>query len=256
MGVLLMTESKIVLPGKEQFKETGASSFLLLLLVADLAFIFLHFLLLMTILNDPLYGLERDRGYPEFYQYVKEFWIIVLLLSICVRTGAVGYIAWVMLFGYLLCDDALQVHERFGRYIATRLYFVPLLGLRARDFGELAVSAMSGALLLTLLAWFYVRGSDTFKQSTKHLLLLLLTVAFFGIFVDMLHVALKVMGRKVNLLLGVVEDGGEMIAMSFVVWYVFLLNAREGDLDFSLRSLVVAALTRRSTLARDKSRAG
>lgn len=251
-----MTESKIVLPGKEQFKETSASSFLLLLLVADFAFIFLHFLLQMTpILNNPLYSLERDRGYPEFYQYVKELWIIVLLLSICVRTRAVGYIAWVMLFGYLLCDDALQVHEKSGNYIAARLYFVPLLGLRAQDFGELAVSAMSGALLLTLLAWFYVRGSGTFKRSTKHLLLLLLTVAFFGIFVDMLHAALK-MGRKVDLLLGVVEDGGEMIAMSFVVWYVFLLNVREGDLGFSLRSLVGAALTRRSTRTRDESRAG
>jgi len=247
-----MTESKIILPGREQ---TGASSFLLLLLVADFAFIFLHFLLLMTIVNDPLYSLERDRGYPEFYQYVKELWIIVLLLSICVRTGAVGYIAWVMLFGYLLCDDALEVHETLGEYIATRLYFVPLLRLRARDFGELAVSAMSGALLLTLLAWAYVRGSDTFKQSTKHLLLLLLALAFFGIFVDMLHVALR-MGRQVRLLFGVVEDGGEMIAMSFIVWYVFLLNAREGDLDFSLRSLVVAALTRRSPRTRDESRAG
>lgn len=105
---MLMTESNIVFPGKNQLKETSASSFLLLLLVADFAFIFLHFLLEMTpILNRPLYSLEKDRGYPEFYQYVKELWIIVLLLSVCVRTRAVGYIAWIMLFGYLLCDDAL-----------------------------------------------------------------------------------------------------------------------------------------------------
>ena len=254
--MLLMTESKVVLPGKEQFKETSASSFLLLLLVADFAFISLHFLLAMTpTLNSPLYSLGTDRGYAEFYQYVKELWIIVLLLSICVKTRAVGYIAWAILFGYSLGDDALQVHEKFGSYIATRLSFVPLLGLRAQDFGELAVSAMSGALLLTLLAWFYVRGSDAFKQSTKHLLLLLLLVAFFGIFVDMLHTALK-MGRTVNFLLGVVEDGGEMIAMSFVAWYVFLLNVREGNLGFSLRSLVDAALTRRSTRTGQKRPAG
>lgn len=248
-----MTESKVVLPGIEQFKETSTSSFLLLLLVADFAFIFLHFLLQMTpILNNPLYSLERDRGYPEFYQYVKELWIIVLLLSTCVRTRAVGYIAWAMVFGYLLCDDALQVHERLGSYIAARLYFVPLLGLRAIDFGELAVSAMSGASLLTLLAWFFMRGSDTFKQSTnKDLLLLMLTIAFFGIFVDMLHEALKV-GRKIHLWLEVVEDGSEMIAMSFVVWYVFLLNVREGDLGFSLRSIVGIVLTRRPTRTREK----
>lgn len=71
----------------------------------------------------------------------------------------------------------------------------------------------------------------------------------------MLHIALKI-GRIVHLLLGVVEDGGEMIAMSFIVWYVFLLNVREGDIGFSLRSLVGVTLTRRSTRTRDKSRAG
>jgi hypothetical protein len=240
----------------EQLKETSASSFLLLLLVADFAFLFLHCLLKMTpILNNSLYSLERDQGYPEFYQYIKVLWIIVLLLSIGVRTRAVGYIAWVILFGYLLGDDALQVHEKLGIYIAKKLHFVPLLGLRVRDFGELVVSAMSGALLLSLLTGFYVRGSDAFKRSTKHLLLLLLTVAFFGIFVDMLHIALK-MGRKDHFLLGIVEDGGEMMAMSFVAWYVFLLDVREGDLGFALRSLVGAALTRRSTRTGDKPRAG
>jgi hypothetical protein len=70
----------------------------------------------------------------------------------------------------------------------------------------------------------------------------------------MLHIALK-MGREVRILLGIVEDGGEMMAMSFVAWYVFLLNVREGDLGFALRSLVGAALTRRSTRTGDKPRA-
>jgi hypothetical protein len=47
-----------------------------------------------------------------------------------------------------------------------------------------------------------------------------------------------------------------MVAMSFVAWYVFLLNIREGNLGFALRSLIGAALTRRSTRTGDKPRAG
>jgi len=89
---------------------------------------------------------------------------------------------------------------------------------------------MTAALFLTSLILFYVRGSGAFKQVTRHLLLLLLTLAFFGIFVDMLHSAVKMakMAWKVRYLLGVVEDGGEMVVMSFIAWYVFLLNSRVG----------------------------
>lgn len=250
-----MTEGQAVPLGKEPFKESSASAFLLILLVADCAFIFVHLLGQMTpIMNDPLYSLEKDRGYAEFFQYVKGLWIVVLLLSVCARTRAAGYIAWIMLFGYMLCDDALQVHEGRGKDIAASLGFAPLLGLRAQDLGELFVSAMAGALFFPVLAWSYGRGSDAFKQATKHLLLLLFVVAFFGIVVDMLHVALAT-GRTADLLLGTVEDGGEMLAMSFVTWYVFLLNVREGNLGFSLRSLVGAALARRSR-TRDASRPG
>lgn len=221
-----MNKSKIPIPWKEQFIDPSASSFLLLLLVADFAFIFLHFLWRAAPISNDLFSLQRDRGYAEFYQYIKEFWIIVLLLSICIRTRATGYIVWIVLFGYLLYDDALQVHETLGKYLAARLDIVPLLNLRAQDIGQLLVAAMSCMLLLTLLSWFYARGSDTFKQSTRHLLLLLFTIAFFGVFVDMLHSALK-MGGKVNFVLGVVEDGGEMVAMSIAGWYLFLLNIRK-----------------------------
>jgi len=230
-----MRENELTHPWKEQFKETSASTFLLLLLVADCAFIFLHFLLVMPpLVNTSLFSLEIDHGYPEIYQYIKEFWIVVLLLSILIKTRAVGYSVWALLFLYLLFDDALEIHEKFGGYIATRLEFTPFLGLRAQDFGELAVSAMSAAMLLTSLILPYVRGLGAFKQVTRHLLLLLLVLAFFGIFVDMLHIAL--MEWKVRYLLGVWEDGGEMVAMSFIAWYVFLLNVRDGNIGNSLRS--------------------
>lgn len=238
----IVAESKTALPGKEQFEDPSASSFLLLLLIADFAFIFLHFLLqMMPSVNNDLYSLEKDRGYAEFYMYVKELWIIALLLLVYIKTRTFGYIAWAILFGYLLWDDALQVHERLGKYIAEALDFTPLLGLRARDFGELAVSAMAGALLWSLLMWVYMRSLDAFRRSTRHLLIFLLLMAFFGIVVDMLHVALNV-GPEARVLLGVVEDGGEMVVMSFIAWYVFLLNASGEKLGCPLRSLVAAAL--------------
>ena len=58
------------------------------------------------------------------------------------------------------------------------------------------------------------------------MLLLILALVFFGVGVDMAHIAIK-LGRKVNFIFGVVEDGGEMLVASLILWYVFLLSIRE-----------------------------
>ena len=227
-----MNKSKDFLQHIEYFKESSALSFLVLLVSADLAFIALHFLSGLTsfsLTSDSDFQLTKDGGYPEIYQYIKEFWIMILILSVFVKTREIGYIAWATLSAYLLCDDALSIHERVGRIIANSLEFTPFLGLRLQDFGELAVTAIAAVLLLTLIGFFYLRGSNLFKKITRDLLVLLLVIAFFGVFVDMVHIPLKQLGWKMNFALGVIEDGGEMIAISMLACYVFLLNTRELD---------------------------
>ena len=149
-----------------------------------------------------------------------------------VRAKLAGFLVWSVLFIYLLLDDSLQMHERYGGYIAKNSNFAPFAGLRPKDFGELVVSGICAATFLTFLSWFYVRGSEAFKYATRHLLSLLVALAFFGILVDMAHIAFGQYGY-VNHLLGVLEDGGEMVVMSFITWYVFLLNVRAGVADRS-----------------------
>ncbi len=217
-------------PWLQDTNTRGATIFLLVMLAIDLAFVFLYFLVFLTdMTNNPLFSLETDRGYPEIYQYIKAFSIVVLLGSVLLRTRVIGYSAWCLLFLYLLLDDALGIHESVGNYIAVNMAFAPAIGLRARDFGELAVSAIAATLFLIPLALFYVRGPGAFKRASEHLLLLLVALAFFGVLVDLLHVAVK-LGWKVTFLLGVVEDGGEMVVMSIMAAYVFLLYGRDGNI--------------------------
>lgn len=217
-------------------KKTSASTVLLLLIAADCAFIVMHLLRRFThVIDTPMLSLTRDRGHPEFYQYTKEFWIVILLLSILKKTRVIGYSVWILLFLYLLLDDALQIHETFGGYIATRFGFTPSLGLRAQDFGELAVSTMAAAFLVTALILPYMRGDPEFRQVTRHLVLIMLALAFFGVFVDMLHFVVPG-GGILSALLAVVEDGGEMVVMSLIVWYVFLLNVLVGTGGIAIRS--------------------
>lgn len=228
-----MPKIELPFPGKRDSETRLAAVLLLLLLSADVAFVLAHFFLAIGLLNDPLFSLEKDRGYSEFFQYVKILAIVALLFAVFARTKTIGFGVWALLFFYLLLDDALQIHEVFGGHIATGLNFVPAMGLRAQDFGEVAVSAIAAALFLPAIAFFYIRGTGQFRKASRYLLLLFVALAFFGIFIDLLHVSVK-MGWRITWLLGVIEDGGEMVIVSIMVWYVFLLRARDGDIgDFS-----------------------
>ena len=89
--------------------------------------------------------------------------------------------------------------------------------LRAIDFGELIVSFFSGFILLTSIGVSLLFTDNYVKQTSKHLFFLLIMLAFFGIFVDMLHEALP----WAKTIMGLIEDGGEMIVISITVWYTF-----------------------------------
>lgn len=127
-----------------------------------------------------------------------------------------------LLFAYLLFDDALQIHEQIGSMLAARLDFLPQTRLRVQDYGELAVSAIVATLLLGPLAWAYWRSTPAYRTISRNLLLLVCALIFFGIGVDMAHIAFN-SGPTVKFLLGMIEDGGEMLSVSMIAWYSFSL---------------------------------
>ena len=213
--------------------ERSASLLLLLLFSADFMFIVIHCIqeltpLLNNVINKELFSIGRDRGYAEIFQYIKWFWIIVLFTYLTISRHSFSYVAWGVTFLYLLCDDSLGIHEKIGRFISGNLGFEPPFGLYPRDIGELAVSALAGITLTPLLIWAYLRGSQAFKKMSQDMLLLILVLVFFGVAVDTVHsIARGVgLGWKVEFILGLIEDGGEMLITSLMVWYIFLLSVR------------------------------
>jgi hypothetical protein len=220
-GIVQWLQSR---PGDE-----SAFLVLVLLLCGDLAFIVLHTVNGATpLLEMPLLSLERDRGYPEMFQYAKYLWIISVLILVGFRHDSLRYLPWASVFAYFLLDDALQVHERVGQSITADLAVVPMLGLRLRDYGELAVSALAGIVLSVPLVAAYGKGSEQFRRVSRELALLILVLIFFGVVVDMLHVALG-RGWALSFVLGIVEDGGEMLSVSVICWYVVMRMSPHHD---------------------------
>ncbi|MEZ4621901.1 MAG: hypothetical protein R2867_41220 [Caldilineaceae bacterium] len=217
-------------------KETDSSILLFLLLATDGMFILLHFLRLLPILDTPLLALDKDLGYPEFYQYTKEFWVVLLLLALRSKTKANGYALWALLFLYILLDDALQIHESVGVYTASILKSGTFLGLRMEDIGELAVYGLVALIFFGSMYFVYLHSSAAYQQATRHLLLLLFLFALFGVVVDMALIILA-LDWKVDYIAVAIEDGGEMIVMSAIVWYTYLLYLGNGVMGGSLRNL-------------------
>ncbi len=220
--------------------ERAASLFLALLLCGDVAFVAGHLINGLTPLldSDPMGGLdyrlllnlETDRGYSEVYQYLKFIWIAVLFLSLSMEKRVWHYLTWALFFTYLLLDDLLQIHERLGFGVAQLFGFESALGLRPRDFGELMVSAIFGIFLLSLVTVAYRRGSMAFRMVSKDLALLVAGLVFFGVGIDMAHSALDFV-PGLGFSFGVVEDGGEMLMTTLLLWYVILTKLRGESAD-------------------------
>ena len=220
--------------------------FLGLLFAADLAFLALHIANRYLPHGDILLTLSTERGYSEIFQYIKEYWIAVLFLVVCFRKKQGVFLAWAALFVYLLCDDALTIHETAGGLLAAAWNFSPMFGLRPQDFGELLVSLAAGFVFVILLVIFYPRSTPDSRRAAIDLALLLGLLAFFGVAVDLLHVAL---GGVFPYGWIILEDSGEMIAMSLIAAYAaHLLNEREhvpGALWDALQALPVMWRSRR-----------
>lgn len=246
-----MNKLSTTLQTVKNLHEHSATIFLVLLLIGDLTYIALHLVEKFTpFLQNSLLSIERDRGYAEMYQYLKLIWIAILFFYISLQKKFLGYMAWVLVFTYFFFDDALHIHELLGEYIAGQFSITHAFGLRMQDYGELTVSAIAGISLLSLVAWAYRRGSQDFKNKSKDILLLIGALIFFGVVVDMAHIAIQV-GWLVTFILGVIEDGGEMVVVTLILWYTFLLSMRHKTAKAYLCDLIPMMLKPRRFRSHD-----
>ena len=201
---------------KKRFFDNGFLVLLGLLVCTDIVFIGLHLIHTYTpLLPNHVYSIEQDKGHAEFFQYTKQFWIILLLTLTFIKEASLTNFSWLMVFCYVLLDDALSIHENLGLLSSNLWTFAARMGLRPQDWGELLVTGAVGVVLLTPVAIAFLRASTRERRHTLILAALLGLLAFFGVFIDMVHI--WVGGEQ----WGLVEDGGEMVVVSIVLYYVF-----------------------------------
>ena len=215
------------------------------LVVADLICIGVHVASRLQEEPEPLLLLSSPRGLPELFQYLKEALIAGLLLSVGWRKRVPVLMLWAGLFTYLLFDDLLELHERFGYLIAVVFDYPSVLNLRPRDLGEVTVSLIVAGAFLAMIFSFARRCPPAWRDSSLDLACLLALLGFFGVFVDTLHMAMESLHLRGLTLL---EDGGEMITMSAIAAYAICLHLdratrRPGALWRAVRRMLTGHLS-------------
>jgi hypothetical protein len=132
---------------------------------------------------------------------------------------------WAGLFGYLLLDDAFALHEAFGRSAAS-LVSLPTVGsVRPEHMGELLFYVAMGLVFAGVLAAALRNGDTAGRSLSVALALPFAVLVFFGVVVDVLHSLVR--DRSYRYAAGIIEDGGEMLAMSALVTIVYWVTRGE-----------------------------
>lgn len=217
--------------------------FLALLLSGDLFFIILHiihktarWLDMFTTIREEVFSLSSDLSLAESFQYIKEFWIVALLIWVMIKNKKSTYMGWTLLFSYLLLDDMLSFHEGLATIVLRSMNVDPshvFTGeLRYQDFGELGVSLFFGVLFLTLIGIAYFHSDNNIRSTFHYLVSGLLIVTFFGVAFDLMNRVIDEDTKVLYLLTRMLEDSGEMIGMSLTCWYAYILantlDAKQG----------------------------
>lgn len=205
-----------------------ATQLFYLFLATDVVFIVIHFVHSYTpFLSNSSFSLQTERGYSEILQYVKEYWTALILIFLGWRSRLSIYTVWGLLFFYLLLDDSGEIHERVGFFISRAFFIPPILNLRPEDLGELIVSGVVGLCFFPAIAIAYRAGDRFSREITRSLIFLLCALAFCGVVMDMVHMAIQ--QPALNPFLIALEDGGEMVVMSCIASFVlsFSLHKKE-----------------------------
>lgn len=209
---------------------------LVILLCTDLFFVFLHIAHKIArifdaypLLEKDIFNIYYDLTLAESFQYVKEYWIIILFGWMIFKEKKFFFSGWWLMFIYLLLDDMFSVHENLGTFSLEIFKVDPwhiIFGeLRYQDFGELGVSIFFGIIFFSIIAYSYLRGSQDIRTTFHYLFGWLLLIIFFGVVNDFANRIFEEDADKMMFeITRLIEEAGEMMGVSFMCWYVFSLT--------------------------------
>ncbi|WP_405216401.1 hypothetical protein [Agrococcus sp. Ld7] len=214
--------------------DRASFTLLLMMLGVDAVLIALHIAAAVRDEQESLNYLDLEYGHPEAVQALRWLWCIGLLGLFVLRTRRWEFATLAPLLIFMLVTDALEFHERNGRALSEALGIPGVLGMRPQDIGEILVVMLAAAVVIPLAVFGMRVAARDHRRHFVRILIIVSLIAFCGVAVDAIHIiaADDVVALSSGSILGLVEDGGEMIGASLLVTYLFWLSLdRAADAD-------------------------
>ena len=177
--------------------------------------------------------ITEEGSVSEYLNWGKWLAISLLLLVLWAHNRMSTALGFAVAFAVIAADDILMMHEKQGSTLIGYLGLEDRLGLRAQDMGELLVYALLGIIVVGAVLLGLLAANADGRRVGRALLAFLGLLVFFAVGLDMLH-ALLANVRGLNFLLGLMEDGGEMIVGSLCLAFCAALLAPMQRVELSV----------------------
>ena len=172
---------------------------------------------------------NTDRSVIEVFGYAQVLAAAVVTVVLWRRGRGRVYAAWGFVLTLVLLDDALELHERDGLYLAKHVALPAVPGLREREVGQLLTWAGLGAVALLVLVVAHRHSPPEARRDSWRFGGLLALLMVFAVGFDMAaHPIASVLDSDpVRLLLVLTEAGGEVVSMTALLAFaVHVLRCR------------------------------
>lgn len=174
-------------------------------------------------------GLSKDRSAAEIINYGIAFLAAILFLLSYFQTRAPILLFMALFMGFVWIDDSIGYHERVGRLLVSSLELPAFARFRPQDTGEVLAWGIAAIPLFGFLVFGCLRR----KTGDMALLGLFMTgvavLVVCGVLAGLLNIAA---GKQFDLILDIVEDGGEMLAITYMAMFALGLS-RHSDSYYS-----------------------
>ena len=156
------------------------------------------------------FNLGLDDMVAENFNHGLAFLAATLLFLSFVEVRSRAMLFLTALYGFIWFDDSASFHERAGEKIGKALDLPMRMGLGPQEQGELLAWGIGGIFVGLVFLWFWRGRRRGDLGAVIPFLMCFVALVVFGVVVDMLH---AVISPRYGEAAGVIEDGGEMLAI-------------------------------------------
>lgn len=168
-----------------------------------------------------LWDVPSETSIASYWNYLKLLVAVGALLVAARQCRDAGFGLFALAVLVLFIDDFFELHDMMAWYVGGYLEQTAIGEVHQQSRGEPIVYALLGLFVLGIMVLGYRRTRPENISSAGAVVVTLLLFAFFASVIDMIHGFSQFLGfsstRVVSGLFNVLEEGGELVALSTLV---------------------------------------